>query len=103
MDRPRPDAYVAAMTDGSSRHEREEAARREALRTLGELRERDDIGSSALTRAARRATDHFAARDATTDAANDPIELWGRRIGRALSLVAFVGLAIYLYVTYFAR
>jgi hypothetical protein len=88
------------MTKGS-RHEREEAARREALRTLGELRERDDIGSSALSRAARRATDHFAAKDA--DAANDPIELWGRRIGRGLSLAAFIGLAIYLYVTYFAR
>ena len=31
------------------------------------------------------------------------IELWGRRIGRGLSLAAFIGLAIYLYVTYFAR
>jgi len=92
------------MTNGSSRHEREEAARREALRTLGELRERDEIGSSALTRAARRATDHFAAKDAVErDGSTDRIELWGRRIGRALSLAAFVALAIYLYVTYFAR
>jgi ferric-dicitrate binding protein FerR (iron transport regulator) len=91
------------MTDGS-RHEREEAARRAALRTLDQLRERDDIGSSAFTRAARRATDHFAAKDAVTEhGAADPIELWGRRIGRGLSLVAFIGLAIYLYVTYFAR
>ena len=86
------------MAEGS-RHERDEASRREALRTLAHLRERDDIGSSALTRAARRATDHFAA----NEAASDPIELWGRRIGRALSLAAFVGLAIYLYVTYFTR
>ena len=30
----------------------------------------------------------------------DPIELWGRRIGRALSLIAVIGLAIYLFVTY---
>src|ERR1044071_5078048 len=80
MERARADAYVARMTDGSSRHEREEAARREALRTLDQLRERDDIGASALTRAARRATDHFAGKDA----ADDPIELWGRRIGRGL-------------------
>ncbi|MEA2929830.1 MAG: hypothetical protein QOG38_2258 [Hyphomicrobiales bacterium] len=87
------------MTNGASRHERHETERREALRTLDQLRERDDIGSSALTRAARRATDHFAAKEA----ANDPVELWGRRIGRGLSLIAFVALAIYLYVTYFAR
>jgi hypothetical protein len=103
MERTRTDAYVAIMTDGSSRHEREEAARREALRTLDQLRERDDIASSALTRAARRATDHFAAKDAMADAADDRIELWGRRIGRGLSLAAFIALAIYLYVTYFAR
>lgn len=90
------------MTEGS-RHEREEAERREALRTLGQLRERDDIASSALSRAARRATNHFAAKDAMADAADDRIELWGRRIGRALSLAAFIGLAIYLYVTHFAR
>ena len=30
----------------------------------------------------------------------DPIEVWGRRIGRGASVVAFVGLCIYLYVTY---
>jgi len=91
------------MTEGS-RHEREEATRREALRTLGELRERDDVASSALSRAARRATDHFAAKDAIAEhGENDPIELWGRRIGRSLSLAAFIGLAIYLYVTYFAH
>jgi hypothetical protein len=30
----------------------------------------------------------------------DPIEIWGRRIGRSAGVVAFVGLCIYLYVTY---
>lgn len=90
------------MAEGS-RHEREEATRQEALRTLSQLRERDDIASSALSRAARRATDHFAAKDAAADVGNDPIELWGRRIGRSLSLAAFIGLAIYLYFKYFAR
>ena len=29
----------------------------------------------------------------------DKVELWGRRIGRALSAVAFLALCIYLYVT----
>ena len=33
---------------------------------------------------------HFAARDA---GGSDPIELWGRRIGRALSLVGVIVLA----------
>jgi cytochrome c-type biogenesis protein CcmH/NrfG len=80
--------------------ERDEAQRREALRTLDTLSEHDTFASSALARTARRAGDHFAAKDA---AGEDRIELWGRRIGRGLSLVGFVALAIYLYVTYVAK
>ena len=83
-----------------SSHERDEAQRREALRTLETLNERDTFVSSALARSAKRATDHFTARDATGE---DRIELWGRRIGRALSLAGFVALAIYLYATYVAK
>jgi hypothetical protein len=30
----------------------------------------------------------------------DPIEKWGRRIGRALAAVAFIGFCVYFYVTY---
>jgi hypothetical protein len=30
----------------------------------------------------------------------DPIERWGRRIGRGASVVAFIGLCLYLYLTY---
>ena len=81
-------------------HERDEAQRREALRTLETLNERDTFVTSALARSAKRASDHFAARDA---AGEDRIELWGRRIGRALSLAGLVALAIYLYVTYVAK
>jgi hypothetical protein len=81
-------------------HERDEARRREALKTLESLNEHETVGSSALARAARRAGDHFAAKDAGED---DRIELWGRRIGRGLSLAGFVGLAVYLYLTYFAK
>ena len=83
-----------------SPHERDEAERREALRTLNTLNEHDTFATSALSRSARRASDHFAARDA---AGEDRIELWGRRIGRGLSLAGFVVLAIYLYVTYVAK
>lgn len=80
--------------------QREEDERREALATLDSLRDSDTFASSALARTARRATDHFAAKDAV---AEDRIELWGRRIGRGLSLAGFVALAIYLYLTYFAK
>ena len=80
-----------------SPHERDEAQRREALASLRELNERESFASSALARTARRAGDHFAAKDAGGE---DRIELWGRRIGRGLSLAGFIALAIYLYLTY---
>lgn len=40
---------------------------------------------------------YFLATDADH---SDPIERWGRRIGRALGAVAFVGFCVYLYFTY---
>ncbi len=90
-----------AMSDP---RQREEEQRREALRTLDSLRDSDTFASSALARTARRASDHFAAQDAVADDGSvDRIELWGRRIGRGLSLAGFVALAIYLYFTYFAK
>jgi hypothetical protein len=93
--------YACRMTDP---RERDEAERREALRTLDQLRERDTFATSALARTAQRATDHFAAKDAVAaDGSVDRVELWGRRIGRGLSLAGFVALAIYLYFTYFAK
>lgn len=83
------------------RHERDEARRREALASLEGLRDGDTFASSALVRAARRTADHFAGHDAIEpDGPVDSIELWGRRIGRGLSLLGFIGLCIYLYVTY---
>jgi hypothetical protein len=87
------------MTDP---REREEEQRREALAALKSLGETDTFATSALARTARRATDHFAARDAVAEEPADRIELWGRRIGRTLSLAGFVALAIYLYLTHFA-
>lgn len=88
----------------SNPREREDEQRRDALATLKSLGESDTFATSALARTAKRATDHFAARDAIgTDGSVDSIELWGRRIGRALSLAGVLGLAAYLYVTYFAK
>lgn len=56
-----------------------------------------------MSHAAQRAVDHFGAKDAVGAAeggATDPVELWGRRIGRGLSLAGFIGLAAYLYWAY---
>ena len=95
-------SYVGIMTDP---REREQEQRREALESLKQLAERDTFATSALARTAQRATDHFAAKDAmadtrAADGSVDRIELWGRRIGRGLSLVGLVVLAIFLYCTY---
>ena len=99
--RRRRNAYARPMTEGGPHHDRDEARRREARAALDRLREPDTLAGSGLARAARRAGDHFAATDAAgPDGAADPIELWGRRIGRALSLLAVIGLSIYLYLTY---
>jgi hypothetical protein len=86
---------LAAVSDPPSRHDLYEAQRREALETLDRLRHPHDTLGSGLSAAARRAAAHFSAADAP-----DPVELWGRRIGRALSLIGVIGLAIYLLATY---
>ena len=94
-------AYAWAM---NSPRQREDEQRREALATLKSLGDTDTFATSALARTARRAGDHFAGRDAVAaDGSVDRIELWGRRIGRGLSLAGLVALAIYLYLTYFAK
>ena len=69
---------------------RETARSTEADAALGRVK-RDS--ESLLGSSMGRAADHFAGRDAPED---DRIELWGRRIGRALSLVAFIGLSWWL-------
>lgn len=77
---------------------RNEETRRAALKELHGLRhEGAEIGGS-LSAMAKRTASHFAGHDGETE--SDPVELWGKRIGRALSLIGFVALAIYLYVTY---
>ena len=81
------------------REAREADAAREALERV--RRDTDTLGSSALARMGQRAGDHFGAKDAIgagEGGGTDPIELWGRRIGRALSLVGVVILALWLLV-----
>jgi hypothetical protein len=72
---------------------------REALERI--RRDSETLGSSSLARMSHRVQDHFAGKDAVgtgPDGRTDPIELWGRRIGRGLSLVGVVVLALWLAV-----
>ena len=68
-----------------------------AASELKHLRQEGAELGGSLTAMAKRTAAHFSGRDGKGD---DAIEIWGKRIGRILSAVAFVGLAIYLYVTY---
>ncbi|MDP2618954.1 MAG: hypothetical protein Q8P46_02050 [Hyphomicrobiales bacterium] len=80
------------------REERESERRRAALRDLERAGEQSEVVfSSSVKRVVARAWDHFTAADADS---TERIEVWGRRIGRALSLIAVLVLAYYLAVTY---
>ncbi len=81
------------------REAREASEAREALERV--QRDTETLGSSALARMGRRAGDHFGGRDAVgsaEDGGTDPIELWGGRIGRVLSLIGVVILGLWLLV-----
>jgi hypothetical protein len=86
------------LKEGAMNEQEREREAREALERV--QRDSETVGSSALARMGRRAQEHFGGDDApmTEDGRVDPIELWGRRIGRALSLVGVVVLAYLLGV-----
>ncbi len=89
-------------------HRDDEARAREAQEALARVRrESETLGDSALARAdgAKSATrplgwvDHLAGKDAigaAEDGGTDPAELWGRRIGRSLSLIGVIVLGYLL-------
>ena len=71
------------MPKTETERERESRAALERVR-----RETDTVGASSLARMSRRVGDHFAGADAEREGLGaDPIEVWGRRIGRALSVL----------------
>jgi hypothetical protein len=92
------------MADGTPQRDTDTERTRDAHAALEAVRRGGGVfGGSALADAARQATDHFAGKDAVgrgEGGGTDHVELWGRRIGRSLSLVGFIALAVYLYVTY---
>ncbi|HYF52646.1 MAG TPA: hypothetical protein VEA41_00115 [Salinarimonas sp.] len=82
------------MRDEDRKRESDEALRRVA-------RDSETVGTSSLARNARRVGDHFTGRDAVGQGEGgetDAIEVWGRRIGRGLSLIGVVALAYWLGV-----
>ena len=87
------------MRSRSLREQDRETEARTALERAA--RDSETVGASSLARLGRRVGDHFGGRDAIgagQDGSTDPIEVWGRRIGRALSLAAVVALAWWLGV-----
>jgi hypothetical protein len=72
----------------------QERREREAKRDLDRLGDEGGfLNSPAMRSKAKSFRDHFAARDIDQ---KDPIEVSATRTGRILSLVAFIGLALWL-------
>lgn len=82
---------------------REEARRREAEAALAAVRrDAEQLGASTLARTANQVRDHFKAADVQggDDGGADPAEVWGKRIGRVLALIAVAVLVWALVTTY---
>lgn len=76
----------------------DEIRTKRALRDIERVQESSEVlGTSSLRRAAEGARGHFSAADADQ---TDQVEVWGKRIARALALAALIALAVHLYVTY---
>lgn len=83
---------------GEQRRKQEAERKAESERILERVRrDSETVGSSAFARTTTRLADHFLARDAPQD---DPVEIVGKRIGRVLSVIFFIGLVIYLFMAY---
>ncbi|TYC53718.1 hypothetical protein FMN50_14845 [Rhodobacterales bacterium] len=76
----------------------DEKRRKEAIETLHKAQaESETVAGSTFVRIADRTKGHLGAADKDP---NDPIEVWGSRIGRGLGVIFAIGLVIYLYITY---
>jgi hypothetical protein len=90
------------MSQGLPDPNRDDPRESEAHAALDRVaRDTETIGGSSAARVGRRLSAHFAGQDAVGAAeggGTDPVEVWGRRIGRALSLVGVVLLSLWLAV-----
>ncbi len=72
----------------------EEESKREAERVLERVStESEVLGTSSFVKQANRARDHFAGADGDQ---SDKVEIWAKRVGRGLSVIAFIALAYWL-------
>lgn len=81
------------MTDGDDERAREAKVALERV-----ARDSETVASSSVARVVR----HMAGADAPTlpDGRRDPIEIWGRRIGRAIGAVVVIYLAVSLFMKF---
>lgn len=81
-----------------SRRERDERRRREAIADLERIAEQSDVvGASAFRRSAERVRGHFLGEGGDNA---DWADIWGRRIGRVMSLLFLLALVGYLAAAY---
>jgi len=85
---------MAERLDDDQKRARESERVLERVSTESEV-----VGTSSFVRQANKARDHLAGADGDQ---SDPVEVWAKRFGRGLSLVAFILLAIWL-VNYLGR
>lgn len=87
---------MSNKTDSKPRTARKpdhDAIAEQAMRDLKRLEGQSEVvGTSAFSRAARMLDGE--------QAADDPIELWGRRIGRSMGILAIILLAVFVLVPY---
>ncbi|MGH6763418.1 MAG: hypothetical protein ACRECW_17730 [Phyllobacterium sp.] len=74
-------------------HERQQESQRILKQIAGETA---PAGNSYIERGLDRARDHFTAGDAGS---NDPIEIWGTRIGRTLGILIVIAMLTWLIFT----
>ncbi len=78
--------------------QKDDARRQEAREAIQRVkRDHENVLGSSMA----RASDHFAGRDAIGQGeggTTDPVEIWGRRIGRSLSLIGVIVLGYMLGV-----
>jgi hypothetical protein len=79
------------MTKGETEKEKQE----EAARILREAERSETVGTSLLARTAESLRPE--------DDPNDPAFVWGKRVGRALGVIALILLAAYLFAEYGPR
>ena len=83
----------------SKNHQSQNEIEKESRRILDRVDiDSETVGSSSLARSAEKTRDHFLGKDADPD---DPIEIWGKRIGRVLSIAIVLYLVTYLYNMFF--